>query len=78
MKKKASKVNMVEMGQVKPAPPHQGKIRLDSKTKIEIPICVTDIPAWEAKVREKHRNKDRVNALKLLTGTARNRIKQQL
>lgn len=74
---KASQKNMIEMKQIPKAPPHQGKIKLDEITEAEIPIWVTDIPAWEAKVREKHRNKDRVNALKLLTGAAKNRVKDQ-
>lgn len=74
MKRKASTRNMVEMGKIPPAPKHQGKIVIDSRTEIEIPLWVTDIPAYTRKVIEKYTNYDKKNETARLTGAAKTNL----
>lgn len=67
---KASKVNMIPMKTVKPAPANQGSFQIDSRTKIEIPLHVTDIEAWKQKMIDKFTGYQRRNELARLTGAS--------
>lgn len=78
--KKASKVNMVPMGQVKPAPAKQGEFRIDARTVIDIPAHIKpgDLDRWKAKMQTKYESYERRNELGRLNGAAKNKVKEQL
>lgn len=78
--KRASKVNMIPMGRVKPAPEKQGEFRIDARTVIDIPAHIKpeDLDKWKAKMQSKYDLYERRNELGRLTGAAKNRVKEQL
>lgn len=78
--KRASKVNMVEMGQVKPEPAWKGEpLKIDSRTEVrQRADCKLSRKEWEAKMRDKYDRYQRRNELGRLTGAAKNRVKEQL
>jgi hypothetical protein len=78
--KKASKVNMVPMGHVKPEPAWQGEpFKVNSRTEVRMPAnCKLSRKEWEAKMIEKYMSYERRNELGRLTGAAKTKVKAQL
>lgn len=74
MRKSASKINMISMNPIKPAPEKQGTFRIDARTVIDIPAHIKDVEKWKADMITKYEDYHRRNEIGRLTGAAKNKL----
>lgn len=76
MKKRVSKINMVQMTGKPKEPEWKGEpFKLDSRTEVRQPAsCKLSREDWEQKMIEKYSNYDKRNEKARLTGAAKNKL----